>query len=87
MESIARITGDVDCDCDWEYEGCCAEKEEELACWALVSCSKSDWDESNSNDKAGSLTATVVASCPIFSLFKSLSRASRKSLSCGTLYQ
>ena len=87
MESIARITGDVDCDWDCENEDCCAEKDEELACWALVSCSNSDWDESNSKDKAGSLTATVVASCPIFSLFKSRSSASRKSLSCGTLYQ
>lgn len=58
-----------------------------LVCWALVSCSNSDWLESNSNDRAGSLTATVVASWPIFSRLRSRSSASRKRRSCGTLYQ
>ena len=32
IESIARMTGDVDWDWDWVYEGCCAENDEELAC-------------------------------------------------------
>ncbi len=59
MESVARNTGEV----DWEYaEEALAEKDEVFTCCAFVSCSKSDCDESNSNDKAGSETAIVVAS-------------------------
>jgi len=80
---ISRMSGDV----LW-YEGCTLLlNDEEFVCCALVSCSKSDCDESNSKESAGSLTAMVVASWPIFSRFRSRSRASRKSLSCGTLYQ
>lgn len=56
---MARNTGEV----DWEYaEEAFAEKDEVFACCAFVSCSNSDCDESNSNDKAGSETAIVVAS-------------------------
>lgn len=62
-------------------------KVELLVCCAFVSCSNSDWLESNSNERAGSLTATVVASWPIFSRLRSRSRASRNRRSCGTLYQ
>lgn len=72
--SIPRISGDV----VWEYDWTLLLKDEEFVCCAFVSCSKSDWDESNSNDSAGSLTAMVVASWPIFSRLRSRSNASRK---------
>lgn len=64
MESAARMIGEV----DWDWAGCGGggalepAKDEDWACWALVSCSNKDCDESNSKDRAGSEMAFVVAS-------------------------
>ena len=85
MESAALMTGEVDEE-NAAFPALAA-NDDVFACCAFVNCSKRDCVESNSKDKAGSLTALVVASWPIFSLLRSRSSASKKSLSCGTLYQ